>query len=147
MLNSINIHGRLVADPDFNQTQSGVSVCKLRVAVDRSYAKQGEEKITDFFDVTAWRGLADMLDRYFTKGKEIVIHGSMQSRKWQDKDGNNRISWEVLADSVDFCGSKSDGAQSSGGSGSYTPAAKSANIDVENDEGFTSVPEDKDLPF
>ena len=105
MLNTIVIHGRLTQDVELKQTQSGVSVCNFTVAVDRSYSK-GEDKITDFFTVVCWRGLADMVSKYFGKGKEILISGEMQSRKWQDNDGNNRISWEIQANSVDFCGSK-----------------------------------------
>lgn len=107
MLNYIAIHGRLTANPELKQTQSGVSVCNFTVAVDRSY-KNGEEKQTDFFTVVCWRGLADMVSKYFAKGKEILVSGEMQSRKWQDKDGNSRISWEIMANGVDFCGSKSD---------------------------------------
>lgn len=105
MLNTITIHGRLTQDVELKQTQSGVSVCNFTVAVDRSYSK-GEDKITDFFTVVCWRGLADMVSKYFGKGKEIVVSGEMQSRKWQDNDGNNRVSWEILANMVDFCGSK-----------------------------------------
>lgn len=105
MLNHITIHGRLTADPELKQTQSGVSVCNFTVAVDRSYSK-GEDKITDFFTVVCWRGLADMVSKYFGKGKEILVSGEMQSSKWQDNDGNNRISWEIQANSVDFCGGK-----------------------------------------
>ena len=107
MLNHITIHGRLTANPELKQTQSGVSVCNFTVAVDRSYSK-GEDKITDFFTVVCWRGLADMVSKYFSKGKEILVSGEMQSRKWQDNDGNNRISWEIMASGVDFCGSKSE---------------------------------------
>ena len=106
MLNHITIHGRLTQDVQLKQTQSGVSVCNFTVAVDRSY-KSGEERQTDFFTVVCWRGLADMVAKYFVKGKEIIVSGEMQSRKWQDGEGNNRISWEVMANSIDFCGNKS----------------------------------------
>lgn len=105
MLNQITIHGRLTHDIELKKTQSGVSVCNFTVAVDRSYSK-GEDKTTDFFTVVCWRGLADMIAKYFTKGKEILVSGEMQSRKWQDNDGNTRISWEIQANTVDFCGSK-----------------------------------------
>ena len=105
MLNTITIHGRLTQDVELKQTQSGVSVCNFTVAVDRSYQK-GEDKITDFFTVVCWRGLADMVLKYFGKGKEIIVSGEMQSRKWQDNDGNNRVAWEIQANTVDFCGSK-----------------------------------------
>lgn len=133
MLNHITIHGRLTQNVELKQTQSGVSVCNFTVAVDRSYSK-GEDKITDFFTVVCWRGLADMVAKYFTKGKEIVVSGEMQSRKWRDNDGNNRISWEILADSVDFCGSK----------GNNTPTAENA-----TQTDFVSIEDssEDDLPF
>lgn len=121
-MNFIAIHGRLVRDPESRHTQSGVSVCNFTVAVDSSYSRQGEEKQTTFFDVVCWRGLADMVSKYFHKGKEIVVTGEMQSRKWQDKDGNNRVSWEIMASSVDFCGSKGDSSNSNTNNApSYTP--------------------------
>lgn len=106
MSNQITVHGRLTADPELKTTQSNVSVCSFNVACDRRYAKQGEDRIADFFTVVAWRGMADMVCKYFSKGKEILIFGEMQSRRWQDKDGNNRVSWEVLADRIEFCGKK-----------------------------------------
>ena len=130
--NNIIIHGRLTADPELKQTQSGVSVCNFTVAVDRSY-KNGEEKQADFFTVVCWRGLADMVAKYFTKGKEIIVSGEMQSRKWQDNEGNNRIAWEIMANSVDFCGSKSD---NSGNSATTNSTPK-----------MEEIAEDDELPF
>jgi single-strand DNA-binding protein len=135
MLNHITIHGRLTADPELKQTQSGVSVCNFTVAVDRSY-KNGEEKQTDFFTAVCWRGLADMVSKYFAKGKEIIVSGEMQSRKWQDNEGNNRISWEIIANGVDFCGSKSD-------NGSNSAPTYQAN----NAPKFEEIDENSDLPF
>ncbi len=111
MLNYITIHGRLTADPEFKQTQSGVSICKLTVAVDRSH-KSGEETQTDFFNVVCWRGLADMVSKYFHKGKEIIVSGEMQSEKWKDKEGNNRISWTLNATTIDFCGKRNQNENS-----------------------------------
>lgn len=131
MTNFIVIHGRLTADPELRQTQSGVSVCNFSVAVDRAY-KQGEEKVADFFNVVCWRGLADMVSKHFTKGKEIVASGTMQSRKWVDNDGSNRVSWELIAQNVDFCGNKS----------SATDAPKAT---AESD--FKDIPVDEDVPF
>ena len=110
MLNHIAIHGRITRDPELKQTQSGVSVCNFTVAVDRNRTKQGEDKVADFFDCVAWRGLAEVISKHFTKGKEIVLDGEMHSRKWTDKDGNNRYSWEVQVNNVDFCGSKGNNA-------------------------------------
>lgn len=140
MLNVIVIHGRLVADPELRATQSGVSVCSFRVAVDRSYARKGEEKQTDFFDVNAWRGLGEMVGKFFTKGREITVKGSMHSRKWQDKDGNNRISWEILAEEVDFCGSRNDATAA--------PTAQDEAPPQSYDSEFTPIDiKDEDLPF
>lgn len=137
MLNFIAIHGRLTADPELKQTQSGVSVCNFTVAVDRFYSKM-DEKQTDFFKVVCWRGLADMVSKYFSKGKEIVVSGEMQSKKWQDKDGNDRISWEILANNVDFCGSKNVDYSKS----------ESANKPESCKTGeFTEVVSDEELPF
>ena len=133
MLNTITIHGRLTQDVELKQTQSGVSVCNFTVAVDRSYTK-GEDKITDFFTVVCWRGLADMVSKYFGKGKEIIVSGEMQSRKWQDNDGNNRVSWEIQANTVDFCGSK----------GNNTPTTENA---PKTDLGAVVEDVSDDLPF
>jgi len=139
-MNYIAIHGRLTRDPESRTTQSGVSVCNFTVAVDSSYSRQGEEKQTTYFDCVAWRGLADLVSKYFHKGKEIVVTGEMQSRKWQDKDGNNRVSWEIQANSVDFCGSKGDSSSSG-----YVPAQADS---ASGTESFTEVPADgSDLPF
>lgn len=129
MLNTITIHGRLTADPELRQTQSNVPVCNFTVAVDRSFTREGEDKQADFFSVVAWRGLADLVAKHFAKGKEILVSGEMQSRKWQDNDGNNRISWEIQARTIDFCGSKSDGTGST-----------SKPIDVDDDDGEDTLP-------
>lgn len=135
MLNCITIHGRLTADPELKTTQSGVPSCRFTVAVDRSYSKG--EKMTDFFSVVCWRGLAETVAKYFHKGKEIVVRGEMQSRKWTDKEGVNRVSWEVMADSVDFCGSKSD-------NGTTAEPAKS---ETKPKADFAAIERDDDLPF
>ena len=106
-MNSITLTGRLVRDPELRQTPSGVSVCNFTIAVDRSYSK--EEKQADFMDYVAWRGIGEFVSKYFQKGKMIAVRGEMQSRKYVDKNGNNRVAWEVLVDRAEFCGSKSDG--------------------------------------
>ena len=106
-MNFIAIHGRLVRDPEIRQSQSGVSVTTITVAVDRSYSAGGEKQ-TDFFDCVFWRQGAEFVSKYFSKGKEIIVTGEMQSRKWTDKAGNNRISWEIQNCHAEFCGGKSD---------------------------------------
>ena len=134
-MNIIAIKGRLVRDPEIRQTQSGVSVTNITVAVDRSYSAGGEKQ-TDFFDCVFWRQGAECVNKYFSKGKEIIVHGEMQSRKWQDKDGNTRISWEIQDAHAEFCGGKSD-------NGVTNTTVTNAN---ENDFSVIENPVD-DLPF
>lgn len=108
MINSIIIMGRLTADPELRTTQSGLSVTSFTVAVDRRYAKQGEEKQTDFINCVAWRNTAEFVTRYFRKGQMIAVQGSLQMRNYEDSQGNKRTAYEILADSVSFCGSKNE---------------------------------------
>ena len=106
-MNIIAIKGRLVRDPECRKTPNDITTCKITVAVDRAYSSGGEKQ-TDFFDCVFWRQGAEFVSKYFSKGKEIIVQGEMQSRKWQDKDGNNRISWEIQNAHAEFCGGKSD---------------------------------------
>lgn len=106
MLNIVALMGRLVYDPELKTTQNGTSVCSFRVAVDRSFTRQGEERKADFIDVTAWRQTAEFVSKYFQKGSMIAIEGSLQTRQYQNKNGNNRTATEVLASQVSFCGGK-----------------------------------------
>lgn len=105
MINTAVIMGRLTADPELRQTQSGISVARFSVAVERPYSKDGERQ-TDFLDVVAWRNTADFVCRYFVKGQMIAIFGSIQARTYTDRDGNRRKSVEIVADGVSFCGDK-----------------------------------------
>ena len=106
MLNIVALMGRLVYDPELKTTQNGTNVCSFRIAVDRSFARQGEERKADFIDVTAWRQTAEFVCKYFQKGSVIAIEGSLQTTSYQDKNGNNRTKVEVVASNVSFCGSK-----------------------------------------
>ena len=106
-MNIIAIKGRLVRDPSTKTTPNGVTVCNITVAVDRAYSSGGEKQ-TDFFDCVFWRQGAEFVSKYFSKGKEIIVTGEMQSRKWTDKDGNNRISWEIQNAHAEFCGGKNE---------------------------------------
>lgn len=106
MLNVVALMGRLVYDPELKTTQSGTNVCSFRIAVDRSFTRQGEERKADFIDVTAWRQTAEFVCKYFQKGSMIAVEGSLQTTSYQDKNGNNRTKVEVVANNMSFCGSK-----------------------------------------
>ena len=105
MINSVVIMGRLTYEPELRATPSGVSVVRFQVAVDRSYQKAGEERKTDFIDVTAWRQTAEFVSKYFHKGSMIAVEGSIQTDNFTDKDGNKRKSVQLVANQVSFCGS------------------------------------------
>lgn len=106
MLNVVAIMGRLVADPELRTTTQGHSVCSFRIACDRSYAQQGQERQADFIDIVAWRQQADFVSKYFQKGSMIAVEGSLQTRNYQDKNGNNRTAVEVVANNISFAGAK-----------------------------------------
>ena len=95
MLNVVAIMGRLVADPELRTTQSGTNVCSFRIACDRNFARQGEQRQADFIDIVAWRQQAEFVSKYFQKGSLIAIEGSLQTRQYQDKNGNNRTAVEA----------------------------------------------------
>lgn len=117
MLNHIVIMGRLTKDPELRYTQSKIPVANFTVAVDRDY-QQGGEKQVDFIECIAWRQGAEFISKYFHKGSMIVVAGSLQSRRWQDRDGNNRITWEIQTEHTYFGDSKRDEK------GSRKPAAR-----------------------
>ena len=147
MLNSIVLMGRLVADPEFRTTTTGKSVCSFRIAVDRSYARAGEQRQTDFFTIVAWEGTANFISRYFSKGSMIAVQGQMQMRQYDDNTGAKRTVYEVLARDVSFCGSKAE----TGGNAAFAAPAQAAapapayQTAVPGD--FEEITDDEDLPF
>ena len=109
MLNKVFIQGRMCADPVLRHTQSGAAVVSFTLAVERDFKdKQTGERTTDFIDCVAWRGTAEFVSRFFTKGRMAVVVGSLQIRAWEDKEGNKRRTAEVIAESVYFGDSKRD---------------------------------------
>jgi single-strand DNA-binding protein len=125
MLNHITIMGRLVRDPELRRTGSGVAVTSFTLAVDRDFnPKDGGEKETDFIDCNAWRGTAEFVSKYFSKGSMAIVSGRLQIRNWTDKEGNKRRNAEVVADSVYFGDSKksSEGNQTYQAPNSYPGA-------------------------
>ena len=154
MLNHIVIMGRLTRDPEVRYTQSQLPVASFAVAVDRDYSgRDGGEKQTDFINCTAWRSTAEFISKYFHKGSMIVVSGRLQSNKYQDRDGNNRTAYEVVADNVYFGESKRD----SGNSGSYSASSYGSQPTYSNDSapkgsaptgGFAELDDgDGELPF
>lgn len=140
MLNSVIMMGRLTADPELRQTPQGVNVCSFTIAVERSFAKQGEERQTDFFDVVAWRSGADFVSRFFTKGQMIAVQGRMETRTYDDKNGVRRKAYTIVAESLNFCGGKSEQGQTN------TTAPDIPYTEPQND--YQSMDEvDDDLPF
>jgi len=107
-MNKIIIKGRLVRDPELKTAGSGIEFCKFSVAVDRRQGKD-KEKVTDFFDCTAFGNTGVAISKYFTKGKEILVEGRMESNRVA-KDDTVRTYWGVTVDTFEFCGSKSDAA-------------------------------------
>ena len=121
MLNVVAIMGRLVADPELRTTTQGTNACSFRIACDRNFARQGEQRQADFIDIVAWRQQAEFVSKYFQKGSLIAIEGSLQTRQYQDKNGNNRTAIEVNCDEVSFGETKkSRDAYNAGGQGGFT---------------------------
>ena len=139
MFNLVVLTGRLTADPELKTTPNGVSVTTFSIAVNRNY-RAGEEQQTDFINIVAWRQRAEFITKYFKKGSMIGIEGSIQTRRYQDKNGNNRTAFEVVVNNAQFVESKRDGAATAGNE----PAAFS-NADASDFAEIGGM--DDDLPF
>lgn len=113
MLNKVILMGRLVAEPELKTTNTGISVTSFSIAVERNYCKQGQERETDFINCRAWRNTAEFICKWFTKGQLIALEGSLQTRSYQDRDGNNRYVTEVIVDNTFFTGDKREKGNSS----------------------------------
>ena len=137
MLNSITLHGRLGRDPELRYTQqSQIPVASFSIAVDRN----GKDAGTDWINIVAWNKTAELIDKYFRKGDEILISGRLQIRSYEDKNGNKRTVAEVVADRIDFCGKKSDRERTP-----EQPASPQPN----DNSGFMEIPDSfqEELPF
>lgn len=134
-MNKVILKGRLIADPELRQTPNNISVTKFTVAVDRC-AKSGEEKKADFISCVAWRQTAEFVSKYFSKGKEILLIGSLQTGSYE-KDGVKHYTTDVLVDNVEFCGSKSSGQTQE-----VTP-----NVNIGDLGDFEEILGDGDVPF
>ena len=136
-MNRVVLVGRLTANPETRITPNGVTVCNFTVACDRPYVKQGEERQADFINCIAWRQTGEFVSKYFVKGNRIALDGSIQTRSWDDKNGNKRYATEVVVDHVEFAQSKNEGQTTA----QAVPRESTGNID-----GFMPI-EDDLLPF
>ena len=141
MFNLVVLTGRLTADPELKTTPNGIPVTTFSIAVNRNY-RAGEEQQTDFINIVAWRQRAEFITKYFKKGSMIGIEGSIQTRKYQDKNGNNRTAFEVVVNNAQFVESKREG-------GSAAPVANEpaafSNADASDFAEIGGM--DDDLPF
>ncbi len=139
-MNRVILIGNLTRDPEHTTTASGVSMCRFGLAVNRRFSRGGDNEV-DFFNVVAWRGVADSCAKSLTKGRKVCVVGSIQIRNYEGQDGKQRTSVEVSADEVEFLGSRNseEGAPSGGYSARKedAPAPKLERIDSS----------EEDLPF
>ncbi|MBR7071763.1 MAG: single-stranded DNA-binding protein [Clostridia bacterium] len=144
MFNIVILTGRLTADPELKTTPNGISVTSFSIAVSRRY-RSGEQTQTDFINIVAWRQTAEFISKYFKKGSLIGIEGSIQTRKYVDKNGNNRTAFEVVANDAQFVESKKDSGMNAGSS---APVANTSSFSNAEADDFSEIGgEDEDLPF
>ncbi len=143
-MNVVILIGRLTDNPELRHTNNNIAVTRFSIAVDRGY-KSGEERQTDFVNIVAWRQTAEFITRYFTKGQRIAIEGSLRMNRYQDKDGNNRTSYEVVANNVHFVEPKNGGNAGFAASDAAPAAPQSFSNSDSGD--FAEIASDDDLPF
>ncbi|MDL2287275.1 single-stranded DNA-binding protein [Eubacteriales bacterium OttesenSCG-928-G02] len=140
--NKVILIGNMVADPELKQTENGIPVTSFRIAVGRNYVKQGEPQQTDFIDIVCWRRNAEFVTKYFSKGKAILVCGSLQTRTWVDNNNQKRYVTEVIADEVNFVEKKSNDGNTS--SSAYaTPSYSTPKVEG----SFEELEADDELPF
>lgn len=139
-MNKITLIGNLTHDPEVRSTPNGVTVCTFTIAVNRRFAQQGGEKVTDFFRINAWRQLGENCARYLAKGRKVAVIGELQARTYEGKDGATRMSLDVSADEVEFLTPRSQDE------GSGYSAPRQNNAAPQDLAGFTDIQSD-DIPF
>ena len=148
--NKVILGGRLTADPELKQTQSGIAVVSFSVAVNRRYTKNSaQQSETDFFNVTAWRQTAEFVSRYFKKGSSICVVGTIQNNKWTDQQGATRYRTDIVADEVMFVDSRSESGNAFGGdeSDAFGGSTPSFSTPAGAAPKFEEIKTDDDLPF
>ena len=147
--NKVILIGNMTADPELKQTASGLSVCSFTIAINRRFTKgeQGQQNV-DFINIVTWRQQAEFVSRYFKKGNPILICGQLQTRTWNDNQGQKRYATEVQADEVSFVAPAAQTAATAAPGTSYTPDAYGAPAFSSTPGAeFEEIPNDGDLPF
>ncbi len=142
-MNKVYLIGNLTRDPELSTTTSGVSVCRLSIAVGRRFANADGERETDFFNITAWRGTAENCAKFLKKGNKIAVSGSIQTRNYERADGTKGFAVDIIADEVEFLSSKNDGSSES----SSSEGGMGAGANISNSPVADLQPIDDDLPF
>ena len=139
-MNSVQLIGRLTADPELKHTQSGTACVRFTIAVDRAYSKKDEERQADFISCVAWDKRAEMISRYFSKGDRIGVAGEIRTGSYTDRDGNKRYTFDVWVNGVDFC---------NGGKGTQQQEPKSNSKPESKSQEYDQMTpaNDEDLPF
>lgn len=140
-MNKVILIGNLTRDPEMRTTSSGVQVCNFSIAVNRRFknAQTGQQE-TDYLNVVAWRQLGELCGRYLAKGRKVAVFGAIQTRSYEDKNGNKRTAVDIVADEVEFLSAAGEKARSGGSQ----PSASAGGAPY--DAGFTPA-DDEELPF
>jgi single-strand DNA-binding protein len=152
-INRVIVTGNLTRDPELRSLQSGTAVCKLRIAVNSRRKDQSGEWVDkpNYFDVTVWGAQGENCATYLSKGRPVAIDGRLDWREWEDQNGNKRQSVEIIADTVQFLGSRDGGGQGNGNGGGGFAAPQSDvpadTSDFESSEPATVGSSDDDIPF
>ena len=141
-MNIVFLIGNLTRDPELTETAGGVSVCHFAIAVNRTYTSSDGERQTDFFNVTAWRGLADTVARYTKKGNKVAVTGSIQIRNYEDNQGVRRTAVDVIAQDIEFLTTRN-----AGGEDFYDAPASGAPAPAKKKPALQSFDDDGDIPF
>lgn len=128
-MNKVILIGNLTRDPELSQTNSGISVARISIAVSRKFANQDGSRETDFFNVTAWRAIAENCAKYLKKGSKIAVIGSIQNRSYEAQDGSKRFTTDIMADEIEFLSTKNDEGGIAVSSDSSSPVADLQPID------------------
>lgn len=147
-MNKVILMGRLTRDPELRQTSGGIQVCSFSIAVNRRFAKDGQQN-ADFINCTAWRQQAEFICKYFRQGSMIAIVGTLQSRSWENQEGKRQYSTDVVVEEVHFTGSKRESGTDSSDYNMTQPMPSNDNALGDIDSmGFQTIEgSEDDLPF